>query len=1087
MTPEKYKILHLEDVASDAELVARSLKKNNILFEHLVIDTEVEFSHALANFSPDVILCDHSLPAFNSFEALRIVKERQLNIPFIVITATMSEEVAMTIVREGADDYILKDRLSRLPFVVINAIDKYRYEKDRKRLIDDVHQKEAASKKQLQRLSDKLLLATKAAGIGTWEFDVPTSKFTADEILFDFYGIHPNEFDGTLGMWISFIHYDDKKNVLLEFNRGLADKPNLDIEFRIVRTDGEVRWLKALAISQKDAAGKVFRMVGTIQDITATKLAELAIRESEERYRSFFQNSMDGILITVTNGQIVSANPAACAMFRMTEAEICAAGRFGLVDKKDANRLQVIKERQQTGNAKVEITCIRKDGSRFPVELTSSVYNNALGQDKTSMIIRDITERKNAEAAILESEAFSRGVIDSLSSHIAVINKQGTIIKVNRPWTDFALKNGGSDDNTFCEGANYFDVLNNRNGLNDNDFTEINGIQQVLSGQLDEYYLEYPCHTPLEERWFYMQVRKFESKETLAVIEHFNISERKKAEERVISTSYELKKALTEVEKIMDSSLDIICSINHKGRFVNVSSAAKLIWGYDPGELAGIKYMDLVFSPDKEHTRKVATGIIRGVPVTMFENRYIKKDGTTVPLLWSAKWDNEARMMFCIAKDATEKKRMEAAFNSEKQRLHELFIHAPASVAVFKGPEHVFEMANDSYLQLTGRNNIIGKPACKVFSPGEKQNWLELLDRVFTTGIPFTTREKLIQVDKKGNGQIEDAYLNFVYHPFRNSENIIDGVFFFAVNVTEQVEARKKIEESEKRFRQLIENLPEALYTCDVAGKIQMYNKAALDLWGRKPDPEKDLWCGSYKMYNSNGSSLKHAASPMALTVKNQKGIYTSEIIIEQENGEKRYARANPIPIFGKDNELTGAVNMLVDITHIKLVEEKLRSSDERYQIVTKATKDGIWDWNLVTNEIYWNKSYERISGYKNLNLKLVENEWYDKIHPEDKERVREGVVNAITNGNSFWEDEFRYLKANGETAIVFDRASIMYDKYGKPVRFVGAMEDITERKKIETEREFLIEHLVKSNNDLKQFTYITSHNFRAPLSNLVG
>ncbi len=174
-------------------------------------------------------------------------------------------------------------------------------------------------------------------------------------------------------------------------------------------------------------------------------------------------------MITVTDGQILSANPAACAMFQMTEAEICAAGRLGLIDMTDPRVFEGIKERQRTGKAKVEITCIRKDGSRFPGELTSSVYINALGEKKTSMILRDITDRKNAEAAIIESEAFNRGVINSLSSHIAVINSAGTIIKVNRPWTDFALNNGGANNPVYCEGANYFDVINNRNDVSKSD------------------------------------------------------------------------------------------------------------------------------------------------------------------------------------------------------------------------------------------------------------------------------------------------------------------------------------------------------------------------------------------------------------------------------------------------------------------------------------------------------------------------------------------------------------------------------------------------------------------------------------------
>ncbi len=289
MLKDTYKILHLEDVKSDAELVARTLKKNNIQFDQLIIDTKVEYLEALNDFSPDIILCDHSLPSFNSFEALQILKSRALNIPFIVITATMSEEVAMTVVREGADDYILKDRLIRLPFVVINAIEKYRYEKDREQWINDAYRKEAATRIELQKLADKLLLATKAARIGTWEYDAALQKFEVDEILLDIYGMESDEFDGTLQMWLSFIHYDDTENVLNEFQQGLVNNANLDLDFKIVRRDGELRWIKSIAIAQTDDAGNVMRLVGTNQDITATKLAEIPLGKAKKNSGLFLR------------------------------------------------------------------------------------------------------------------------------------------------------------------------------------------------------------------------------------------------------------------------------------------------------------------------------------------------------------------------------------------------------------------------------------------------------------------------------------------------------------------------------------------------------------------------------------------------------------------------------------------------------------------------------------------------------------------------------------------------------------------------------------------------------------------------------
>lgn len=156
-----YKILHLEDIPSDARLAARELKKSNINFEHLVIDNEADYIQALDSFAPDVILCDHSLPSFNSLQALKIVKKKKLYIPFIVITAAMSDESAMDVVREGADDYILKDRLKRLPHAVINAVEKYRFEKERMQLMDQAYEKEVLSKELLRKNAEEreILLA----------------------------------------------------------------------------------------------------------------------------------------------------------------------------------------------------------------------------------------------------------------------------------------------------------------------------------------------------------------------------------------------------------------------------------------------------------------------------------------------------------------------------------------------------------------------------------------------------------------------------------------------------------------------------------------------------------------------------------------------------------------------------------------------------------------------------------------------------------------------------------------------------------------------------------------------------------------
>ena len=122
------KILHLEDLPADAEMVDRVLRKAKLWFEKKVVIDRPDFLKALREFQPDIILSDHSLPAFNSLEALLITREEGLHAPFILVTATVSEEYAVNVIKEGASDYILKDRLERLPNAVQNALDRRRTE-----------------------------------------------------------------------------------------------------------------------------------------------------------------------------------------------------------------------------------------------------------------------------------------------------------------------------------------------------------------------------------------------------------------------------------------------------------------------------------------------------------------------------------------------------------------------------------------------------------------------------------------------------------------------------------------------------------------------------------------------------------------------------------------------------------------------------------------------------------------------------------------------------------------------------------------------------------------------------------------------
>lgn len=133
--------------------------------------------------------------------------------------------------------------------------------------------------------------------------------------------------------------------------------------------------------------------------------SDRSLREIEERYRMVVDNSLDAVLLTAPDGNILSANPTACRMFGRTEEEICRCGRAGVVDVSDPRLPSMLEERARTGNFKGELTFIRKDGTKFPGEITSAIFKDKDGFERTSMIIRDITERKLAEEALKRREA----------------------------------------------------------------------------------------------------------------------------------------------------------------------------------------------------------------------------------------------------------------------------------------------------------------------------------------------------------------------------------------------------------------------------------------------------------------------------------------------------------------------------------------------------------------------------------------------------------------------------------------------------------------------------------------------------------
>jgi PAS domain S-box-containing protein len=161
------------------------------------------------------------------------------------------------------------------------------------------------------------------------------------------------------------------------------------------------------------------------------------LKESEEMFRLLYENSLDAILLTSPDGSIQAANPAACAMFQQTEEEILKKGRVGIIDTTDPRLPPALEERARTDRFKGELTFLRKDGTPFPGEVSSNIFTDRLGQTRTSMFIRDISERKRIEVALRDSEKFLNSIVEQIPDMIFVKDAQDLrFVRFNRAGED---------------------------------------------------------------------------------------------------------------------------------------------------------------------------------------------------------------------------------------------------------------------------------------------------------------------------------------------------------------------------------------------------------------------------------------------------------------------------------------------------------------------------------------------------------------------------------------------------------------------------------------------------------------------------
>jgi PAS domain S-box-containing protein len=283
----------------------------------------------------------------------------------------------------------------------------------------------------------------------------------------------------------------------------------------------------------------------------------------------------------------------------------------------------------------------------------------------------------------------------------------------------------------------------------------------------------------------------------------------------------------------------------------------------------------------------------------------------------------EAEGMFCVCTETTAQVLAERERLSEAERLRQLFDRSPGFMAVARGPDHVFEMANESYFRLVGRRDLVGKPVREAVPEIEGQGLVELLDQVYRSGEPFVGEAAPVSLQRTPDGPSEERLLDFVFQPILDAQGAVTGIIADGYDVTERVMAERALRESEERFRLIADSAPVPMWVTRLDRTRSFVNRAYVEFLG----------IGYDEAVNFDWRTVLHpedAPRVLAESVAGEASLDRFELVARYKSrGEWRWLRSTSQPRWGPKGEHAGFIGAAHDITELKRGEAALREVNE--------------------------------------------------------------------------------------------------------------------------------------------------------------